>query len=246
MHSFDLPPGTRPRVVIVGAGHGGLECLAALEDAAVDVVLVDRNNYHTFQPLLYQVATAGLDVDDITQPVRHITRDQGNADVRLGLVASLDLDERRVVLETGEHLTYDALVLSPGASTAYYGVEGARENGFAIKNVPDAVALRSHVLRQFEAVARNPSLIESPQAGESNGALTVAVVGGGPTGVEMAGALRELFSVLSRDFPRVPVERARVVLVDGDRLPLGGYDPELRQYTRDTLEGKGAEVRLGH
>ena len=235
---LDLPPGTRPRVVIVGAGHGGLECLDTLEDAAVDVVLVDRNNYHKFQPLLYQVATAGLDVDDITQPIRHITRSQANADVRLGLVTAVDLEGRAVVLDGGERLGYDALVLAPGASTATYGVEGAFEHGFPLKNVPDAVALRSRVLRQFEAVALEDGLVEG-------GALTFVVVGGGPTGVETAGALCELLAVLERDFPRVAVDRARVVLVDGDQLPLTGYTPELRAYTKNTLVHKGTDVRFG-
>ena len=233
-----LTAGVRPRVVVVGAGHGGLKCVEALSDAAVDVVLVDRNNYHKFQPLLYQVATAGLDVDDITQPVRHIVRGYGNVDVVMGLVTGADLERRTLALDTGEALAWDALVLAPGASTAYYGVEGAFEHGFPLKNVADAVGLRSQVLSQFEAAARDPSAVES-------GALTVVVVGGGPTGVEMAGALRELVGVLAKDFPRVDVDRARVVLVDGEALPLGGYDGRLRQYARDELVRRGAEVRLG-
>ncbi len=236
--SLGLAPGTRPRVVVVGAGHGGLECVLALESAAVDVLLVDRNNYHKFQPLLYQVATAGLDPSDITQPIRHIVRSQRNADVRLGLVTGADLDARTIWLDTGETVPYDALVLAPGASTAFYGVEGAFEHAFPIKNVPDAIALRGHVLSQFETAARDPGQIDQ-------GVLTTVVVGGGPTGVEMTGALRELIGVLARDFPTVDVGRARVVLVDGDRLPLAGYDADLREYTRDTLEKKGAEVRLG-
>lgn len=235
---LDLPPGTRPRVVVVGAGHGGLECVLALETAAVDVLLVDRNNYHKFQPLLYQVATAGLDSSDITQPIRHIVRDQRNAEVRLGLVTGADLDARELHLDTGESVPYDVLVLAPGASTAFYGVEGAFEYGFPLKNVPDAIALRGHVLSQFEAAAREPARIDA-------GALTTVVVGGGPTGVEMAGALRELFHVLAEDFPTVDVSRARVVLVDGLRQPLAGYDADLRQYTREALERKGAELRLG-
>ena len=238
MASFDLPPGVRPRVVVVGAGHGGLECVRALRSAAVDVLLVDRNNYHKFQPLLYQVATAGLDVSDITQPIRHVVRGQRNAEVRLGLVTGADLEARTLALDTGETVPYDALVLAPGASTAFYGVEGAFEHAYPMKNVADAIALRSHVLGRFEAAARDPEAV-------GRGALTVVVVGGGPTGVEMTGALRELVHVLAGDFPTVPVDRARVVLVDGDALPLSGYAPELRQYTRRTLEGKGAETRFG-
>ncbi len=235
---LDLPPGTRARVVVVGAGHGGLECVRALASSAVDVLLVDRHNFHTFQPLLYQVATAGLDAADITQPIRHIVRDQANVDVRMATVVGADLDAREIRLGGGEAVGYDVLVLAPGASTAFYGVEGAQEHAFPMKAVDQALALRSHVLRQFEAVAADPALAET-------GALTAVVVGGGPTGVETTGALRELVAVLARDFPTVDVGRARVVLVDGDRLPLSGYAPELRAYTRDTLEAKGAEVRLG-
>ena len=230
--------GRRPRVLVVGAGHGGLACVHALADAAVDVTLVDRNNYHKFQPLLYQVATAGLDVDDITQPIRHIVRGMDAVEVVLGLVTAADLERQTVTLDTGETLDWDALVLAPGASTAYYGVEGAFEHSYPMKNVADALALRSHVLSQFEAAARDPDAID-------DGALTTVVVGGGPTGVEMTGALRELVGVLARDFPRLDTGRARVVLVDGERLPLGGYDPSLRQYTRDELERRGAEVQLG-
>ncbi|PAP82424.1 hypothetical protein B1759_01355 [Rubrivirga sp. SAORIC476] len=236
--ALDLAPGVRPRVVVVGSGHGGLECVLALESAAVDVLLVDQNNFHTFQPLLYQVATAGLDVNDITQPIRHIVRSQANTEVRMGTVVGADFEARTLALADGGTIPYDVLVLAPGAATAYFGVEGAEEHGFPLKSVGDAVALRSHVLRQFEAVASDPSLLDT-------GALTTVVVGGGPTGVEMSGALRELFGVLSKDFPAVEVDRAHVVLVDGDRLPLSGYDPSLREYARETLVGKGAEVRLG-
>ena len=231
------PPGTRPRVVVVGAGHGGLECVKALAPAAVDVLLVDRNNYHKFQPLLYQVATAGLDVDDITQPIRHIVRRQENVAVRMGLVAGVDFEAKRVLFEEGGAEPYDVLVLAPGASTAYYGVEGAFEHGFPLKNVADAVALRSQLLRQFEAAAADPARLDA-------GALTTVVVGGGPTGVEMVGAIGELFGVLAKDFPGLDVGRAQVVLVDGERAPLSGYDPELRQYAADTLAARGARLVL--
>ena len=233
-----LTIGERPRVVVVGAGHGGLACVEALASAAVDVLLIDRSNYHTFQPLLYQVATAGLDVDDITQPIRHIVRRHDNVDVAMGLVTGADLDRQTIALDTGDEIPWDALVLAPGASTAFFGVEGAFEHSYPMKNVADAVDLRSQVLRQFEAAARDPGLI-------GRGALTVAVVGGGPTGVEMSGALRELVRVLAKDFPHLDVGRARVVLIDGEALPLGGYDPDLRQYARDELARRGVEVELG-
>lgn len=237
-HSPRRLDSARSRVVVVGAGFGGLECVHALRDAPVDVLLVDQYNFHTFQPLLYQVATAGLDVDDITQSIRHIVRQQANAEVRLGLVTDADLDAKTLRLDDGTEIHFDALVLAPGAATAFYGVDGAEEYGFPLKSVADAVALRSHVLRQFEAATQDPSLIEA-------GALTVVAVGGGPTGVEMTGALRELFRVLARDFRTLDVGRARVVLVDGAGAPLSGYDNALRDYTTRTLEARGVEVRLG-
>ena len=229
----------RPRVVVVGVGHGGMECVKALRGEPVDVLLVDRNNYHKFQPLLYQVATAGLDVGDITQAARHLLHDQDNADFRLATVTGLDGERRQLETLDGPPISYDALVIAAGASTAYFGVEGAKQHGFPLKNVPDAVALRSHILRQFEAANRDPGLVDA-------GALDVVVVGGGPTGVETAGALRELFErVLARDFPGLPVDRARVTLVDGADELMTPYAPELRAYTERQLVARGADVRLG-
>ncbi|MEO0559098.1 MAG: NAD(P)/FAD-dependent oxidoreductase [Bacteroidota bacterium] len=229
----------RPRVVVVGVGHGGLECVKAFKGEPVDVLLVDRNNYHKFQPLLYQVATAGLDVGDITQAARHILHGQDNADFRLATVTGLDASSKVLLTEDGPPISYDHLVLAAGASTAYFGVEGAREHAFPLKNVPDAVALRSHVLSQVEAANQNPARIE-------DGALNIVVVGGGPTGVETAGAMRELFEkVLEKDFPGLDIHRARVILVDGADALMLSYDPDLRDYTKRQLEMRGAEVRLG-
>ncbi len=229
----------RLRVVVVGVGHGGLECVQALRREPVDVLLVDRHNYHTFQPLLYQVATAGLDMADVTQPARHIFQKQDNVDFRMGTVVGADLDARLLIMDEGLPVPYDVLVLAAGATTAYFGVDGAEAHGFPVKSAEEAVALRSHVLRQFEAANRNPALVDA-------GATTVAVVGGGATGVEMAGALHELFSrVLARDFPALDVSgRARVVLVEGGPRLMTAYDPELSAYTAKTLRSRGVEVRL--
>ena len=229
----------RLRVVVVGVGHGGLECVQALRREPVDVLVVDRHNYHTFQPLLYQVATAGLDMDDVTQPARHILQKQGNVDFRMGTVVGADLDARLLLMDEGRPVPYDVLVLAAGATTAYFGVDGAEEHSFPLKSAEEAVALRSHVLRQFEAANRNPALADA-------GATTVAVVGGGATGVEMAGALHELFSrVLARDFPALDVTgRARVVLVEGGPRLMTAYDPDLSDYTAATLRRRGVDVRL--
>src|SRR5690606_28365103 len=143
----------RHRVVVVGAGFGGLALVDELAEAPVDVVLVDANNFHTFQPLLYQVATAGLDSDDIAHPVRGIVARRRNVDVRMGKVVDVDLGARRVVFDDGPPLEYDQLVLAAGAVTATYGVPGIAEHAFGLKHLDDALALRAHVLRQFERVS---------------------------------------------------------------------------------------------
>ena len=228
----------RPRVVIVGTGHAGLEAVRALKRADVDVLLVDRNNYHKFQPLLYQVGTAGLQPGEITQAARHIFQGQDNFSFHLGKVVGVDFEAKQVLLDAGRPLWYDYLIIAAGASTNYFGVEGAQEFGFPLKNVPDAINLRSHVIHQFEEASRNPGLIEE-------GGLTFAIVGGGATGVETAGALAELFDrVLVRDFPGLDVARARIVLLEmGDAL-MTAYKPKLRTYTQRVLEERGVEVRL--
>jgi len=229
---------TRPRIVVVGTGHAGMEAVKALRSAEADVLLVDRNNYHKFQPLLYQVATAGLMPGHITQPARHIFHGRKNVDFRLAKVTGADLAGRVLHTERGLPIPYDYLIMGAGASTAYFGVPGAEEHGFPLKNLPDAINLRAHVVRRFEAANSNPALVEE-------GALTFVVVGGGPTGVEMAGALVELIGQVFRlDYPALDVNRARVVLVEmGDRL-LAPYTPALSAYTRRVLERRGVEVRL--
>ena len=231
-------PSTRPRVVVVGAGHAGLEASKALADEPVDVLMVDRNNYHKFQPLLYQVATAGLQTGHICMPVRQIFRGQDNFDFRMATVVGADLGRKEIRLENGETISYDYLIVGAGGSTAYFGVEGAEEHGFPLKNVPDAEAIRSHVIRQFERANREPHLIDE-------GALTFVVVGGGPTGVEMAGALTELFDrVLRKDYPHLPIDRARVILVEAMGTLMAPYKPDLQHYTKRTLEKMGVEVQL--
>ena len=226
-------------MVVVGAGFGGLAVTRALRHEPVDVVLVDANNFHTFQPLLYQVATAGLDVDDIAHAVRGIFRRQRNVHFRMARVTSIDLDARVVHTDHGDPIRYDHLVLAAGAVTATYGVAGVAEHAFGLKHLDDAVALRAHVLDRFEQASIESSIID-------DGALTVAVCGGGPTGVEMAGGLMELFTkVLAPDFQGLDVRRARVVLVEAaDRLLLP-FEPALAERARRTLSRRGVEVELG-
>jgi len=234
----DLPAGHKHRVVVVGAGFGGLEATKALADTPVDVTVVDSRNHHTFQPLLYQVATAGLDSDDICFPVRGIFSGQSNARVRLDRVAGIDLDHRVVQLADGGDLTYDSLVLAAGAVTDSFGIPGVEEHAFGLKSLRDALDLRSHVLTCFERADADPTHLD-------DGTLTIVVGGGGPTGVEMAGGLSELLNgVLRKDYPGLDLRSARIVLVEmGDRL-LAPFSEELSSNARDTLEARGVEVML--
>jgi NADH dehydrogenase len=235
-------------VVIVGAGFGGLAAARGLLGDPVDVVLLDANNFHTFQPLLYQVATAGLDADDVSFPIRGIVRPRrfwpwrrktGNVKVLMARVQSVDLDDRAVTTVDGDRIGYESLVLATGAVSHDFGVPGVAEHAFPLKHLDDALALRAHILDRFERAAADPTLV-------ADGGLDVVVCGGGPTGVEMAGGLLELYhKVLVKDFPYLPVGAARVVLVEmADRLLPPFTERSSRRALR-TLERRGAEVRLG-
>ena len=231
--------GERHRVVVIGAGFGGLAVTRGLRDQPVDVVLVEANNFHTFQPLLYQVATAGLDADDIGHSVRGIFRRQHNASVRMARVVGADLDARVLQLDRGGPLTYDHLVIAAGAVTATFGVPGVAAHAFPLKSIDEALRLRSHILDRFEAASIQPELVD-------DGALNVVVCGGGPTGVEMAGALMELFTkVFAKDFPTLDVRRARVVLVEAGERLLPPFHPQSSERARRTLSRRGVEVVLG-
>lgn len=230
----------RPEVVIIGAGFGGLAAAQELESAPVDVTIVDRNNFHTFQPLLYQVATAGLNAADVAYPVRGIFQRQPNATFRRGTVTGVDWETRTIQLEDGT-LAFDHLIVAAGAVTHHFGVEGAAEHAFPLYELRDAIRLRNHVLARFEAAATDPSIVE-------DGALTFVVVGGGPTGVEVAGALIELISiVLRRDFRsgELDVERARVVLVEMADEVLTEFHPASRRHAQEILAARGVEVCTG-
>lgn len=229
----------RPRVVIVGAGFGGLRAARALRRAPVDVLLIDRRNYHLFQPLLYQVATAGLEPEQIAKPVRTILRGQTNFEFLMAEVTGADFAARRLRTATGP-VAYDHLILALGGETSYFGLEGVRRHGIGLKDIPDALVIRNRVLRSFEQ-ARHEADAERRRA-----LLTFVVVGGGPTGVEMAGALSELIRlVLVKDYPRLNLKDVRILLLEaGDRL-LGPMPPRLREAAAETLWRKHVEVRFG-
>ena len=229
----------RPQVVVLGGGFAGLGATRELRDADVDVTLVDRHDYHTFQPLLYQVATDLLETTAVGHPLRDLLRDQGNATVHQAEVTGVDLDRREVRCADIGPLRYDVLVLALGAEVDYFGVEGAAEHAFPLYTLPHAVRLRDHVLQRWEAADRDPALVD-------DGALAIVVVGGGPTGIESAGALAELYrSNFVRDYPALPQDQARIVLVEAGPVLMPMFRPAIQSYTTRALEERGVEVRLG-
>ncbi|HZI39409.1 MAG TPA: NAD(P)/FAD-dependent oxidoreductase [Acidimicrobiia bacterium] len=229
----------RKRVVIVGGGFGGLACARALDGADVDVLLLDSRNYHLFTPLLYQVATALLDPSDIAYPFRTVFRHSRNVRFRQARVTGVDFETRRLAVAGGDTIPYDELVLATGSANAYFGNPELAERTIGMKALDEAMRLRNHALSCLERAAQVADPAERAEW------LTFVIVGGGPTGVEYAGALAELLEmVLGRDFPELAPGSGRVVLVEGaDRL-LGAFHPRLGAYAADTLQGRGVEVRL--
>ena len=228
----------RPRVVIAGAGFGGLACARALKHAPVDVLLVDRNNYHLFTPLLYQVASALLDPGEIARPVRQLIRPLGNADFRQASIGGVDFDSRRLLTDHGP-ISYDYLVLATGAQSDYFGNTSLAEHTMGLKELDEGLAIRNRILTQFETSRW------TDDAQERRRLLSFVVVGGGPTGVEMAGAVSELIRlVLRKDYRDLDTKEVRVVLIEAAPYVLGAFVPSLREAARKSLEHKGIEVRL--
>ena len=228
----------RPHVVVIGAGFGGLAAAKRLEGEAVDVTLIDRHNYHSFQPLLYQVATAGLNAADVGYVIRGMFRRQKQVLFRKGQVIGVDWAAEQVQLRDEPPMDYDHLIIAAGSATNYFGVPGAAEYGFPLYGLEDAVRVRNHLLSLFEAAEARPDLID-------DGILNLVIVGGGPTGVEVAGAMAELVDkVLRDDYHDLDVRRARVVLVEQAPHLLAPFSPHSRRYARKVLEARGVEVRL--
>jgi len=226
--------GSAPRVIVVGAGFGGMAAVEELDRAGAQVLLIDRNVYSTFQPLLYQVATGGLDPGDVSYPARAFTRRRG-ARFRLGEVTGVDPARRQVTLADGGRFDYDYLILATGMSAAYYGVTGAAEHSLGLYTRRDAVDLRDHLMARLERLD-----IAGP--GKS---VNFTVVGGGATGVELAGALAELRgTALDAAFPEVDLASVHIRLVEQADSLLLPFDPGLREYARHQLEARGVEVRL--
>jgi len=229
-----------PRIVIIGGGFGGLAAAKALRKAAVEVVLIDRRNFHLFSPLVYQVATAGLSPGDIASPIRWILRKQRNLQVWLGEAAAIDPVRKVVTLADGE-VTYDGLIVAAGARSSFFGHD-AEWPKFAqgLKTMEDALDVRRKVLLAFERAERVTDRAAQRKL------LTFVVVGGGPTGVELAGALAEISRhALAHDFRAIHPESARIILIEGGAEILGTYPPELSAFARRALERLGVSVWTG-
>jgi NADH dehydrogenase len=227
-----------PHVVIVGAGFGGLEAAQKLAKAPIHITLIDRQNYHLFQPLLYQVAIAGLIPSQIAYPLRTIFRHQKNLNFQMGEVTAIDLDAHFVRMN-GSVIAYDYLILAVGGQTNFFGMRSIEQNGFQLKGVESAIAARNHLLGMFEQASREAD----PE--KRRALLTFVVVGGGPTGVETAGALAELIShVLTKDYPQMDLKEVRVLLLEAADHLMGAYPKELRKATFDQLSHKNVEIFL--
>jgi len=229
----------RARVVILGGGFGGLAAVRALDVPGVDVTLVDRSNHHLFQPLLYQVATAALAAPDVSAPIRQLLRKQKNATVLMAGVQRIEVDKKRILLE-GRHLDYDFLILATGMTHAYFGHDNWAQHAPGLKTVGEALDVRRRILRAFEAA----ELETSPEARRAW--TTFVVIGGGPTGVELAGALAEIAGrTLARDFRRFDPRTTRVVLIEAGPRVLPTFSEESSRAARTQLDGLGIEVRTG-
>jgi NADH dehydrogenase len=231
----------RPRVVVVGAGFAGLSAVRALRDTPVDITVIDRRNFHLFQPLLYQVATAGLTPSDIAWPIRSILRAQSNARVVLGTVQDVDSGMREVLLEDGSRHAYDWLVLATGASHNYFGNDGWAVFAPGLKRVDDATTIRRRILLAFERAELSADPVERERL------MTFVIIGAGPTGVELAGAIAELARVaLARDFRCIDPRQTRIVLLEGGPRVLAAFPESLSYHAQRALERLGVEVRCAN
>jgi NADH dehydrogenase len=231
--------GGPPRVLVLGGGFAGIGAAHKLKGSEAEVVVVDKHDYHTFQPLLYQVATGLLEQPAVGHPIRDLFHKQPNVRIHQDRVTAIDLDSRRVQFSELEPLDYDYLVLGLGAEVNFFGVEGAAEHAFPLYTLADAVRLKNHVLEIWERADRKHELVD-------DGALNVVVVGGGATGVETAGALAELYNgVFKKDYPDVPEGAATITLVEAGPEIFPMFKPDIREYTVEALEKRGVQVKTG-
>src|SRR6201990_1672620 len=240
MATAELQPKATHRVVIVGAGFGGLECALRLKGAPVAITLIDRRNHHLFQPLLYQVATASLATSEIAWPIRYLLRDRSEVTTLFANVNGVDATNKRVVLEDGDTVPYDTLVLATGVRHAYFGHDEWEPFAPGLKTLEDATTLRHRILVTFERAERETD----PE--KRAALLTFAIVGAGPTGVELAGTIAELAQeTLAPDFRNIDTHKTRVVLIEAGPRVLAGFADDLSAYAQAALEKIGVEVMLG-
>lgn len=234
-----MPDNGRPRVLILGGGFAGVGAAQKLKKADADVVVVDRHDYHTFQPLLYQLATGLLETTAVGHSLRDLLSRHDNTHLHKAQVSTIDLERQTVEFAEIEPISYDYLVLALGAEVNYFGTAGAPDHAFPMYTLPHAVHLKDHLLERWEAADRDPSLIE-------DGALNVVVVGGGPTGVETAGAIAELYrGDFAKDYHGVGREEARVVLVEAGPELFAMFKPKLREYAVNALTDRDVDVKTG-
>ncbi|QXH43071.1 NAD(P)/FAD-dependent oxidoreductase [Pseudomonas sessilinigenes] len=230
----------RHHVVVVGAGFGGLDVVNGFSGADVDITIIDRRNYHLFQPLLYQVAGASLSTSEIAWPIRHLFRNRQNVQTLMAEVQGVDADARQVILDNGSTVGYDTLVLATGATHAYFGRDEWEPHAPGLKTLEDATTIRGRILGAFEQAER------STNPAERTALQTFVIIGGGPTGVELAGTIAELAKdTLARDFRSIDPRTTRVVLIEAGTRLLPVFPEKLSEYTRRALEKLGVEVALG-
>ena len=233
-----MRPNNLPHIVIIGAGFAGLETARGLSGAPVRITLIDKHNHHLFQPLLYQVAIAGLLPSQIAYPIRTIFRRQKNLTFQMGEVSAIDFDAKYIKLN-GSIIAYDYLVLAVGGRTNFFGFDAIEKDGFQLKDLETAVKTRNHLLSMFEYASHEGD------PDKRKALLTFVIVGGGPTGVETAGALGELIShVMVKDFPQLDTNETRVILLEAAADLIGSYPEELRKATFKLLRRKNVDIRL--
>ena len=238
--TMNTATGQKQRVLILGGGFGGLNAAQKLKRAPVEVTLVDRRNFHLFQPLLYQVATGSLSPGEISAPLRHVLSKHKNTEVLLGEAADIDPNAKRVTLRDGATLGYDSLIVATGSKTSYYGKEAWREYAPSLKTVEEATAIRHKILYAFEWAERSATEAEAREW------LTFVIVGAGATGLELAGALAEIANeTLKNDFRRINSKDARIILMEGGNRVLGAYPLELSARAENLVSRLGVEVMKG-